>query len=200
MNSITNTVKRLRLAARVWCCVAFSILIVSAVDRWNLAKSISEGHRFLIVDDNTFLYPRSYDFQEAKALHYDQALLAATTLLNRSPNGVDREKRLKALYHPRAFEKAINLINQETPVFQAKSLHQKATIEETHILSLTDQSVMVTVTGQLIRVGEFEGETVVEVMDFELSSQFMFNANMVSNGRYPTIVSDFKLKLKSSSL
>ena len=200
MKSTMSIIKRYKHMTHLSLGLCFLVIGISTVDRWNLARSIQEGPRFVVVDDTTFMFPRSFVFQDAHTMHREQAVLAATTLLSRSPSGIDNRDRLEALYHPDAFDEAMKLVNRDDPVFQAKSIHQKATVAETRLLHLSNQAVKTSVIGQLLRVGLFEDETVVEVLDFELSSHFVLNPNAVQNGRYPTIVSEFKLKIKPSSL
>ncbi len=181
-----------------WCIVFTLTVIGFCIDRWHLANAIEEGYRILVIDDETFYYPRKLEFREAHELHYEQAELACQTLFNRHPRGVDSKKRLQALFHPNAYRKAVDLIEKETPIFELKSMRQKVEISESRIQKMSDQSVQVLVIGQLIRVGVFEGKTIVETLDFEFWSHFMLNKNMVSNGRYPTLVYHFEIFTKPS--
>ena len=194
MKILENKIREKQLFGRIWCALFFIALIGFSVERWHLGKTIGEGYKFLVIDPNTFYLPRKLDFRDAHQLHYEQAQLACETLLNRNPNGIDAEKRMKALFHPDAYKTAMESIESEAMLFKGKSMHQKTHIEATELLKMSDSSVLIMVSGQLIRVGNFKGEPFVETLDFQFRSHFILNTHMLENGRYPTLVYDYNLK------
>lgn len=185
-----------RYKSHIWCALFITSVIGFSVERHYLARSIQEGYRYLVIDDTCFFLPKSFEFKDAHDLHFDQAQLVCETLLNRSPAGVDNKARLENLFHPNAYGKAKQLIENEAADFKNKLIHQKVSIAETRQLKMRDNSVLIQVTGQLIRTGQFLGTPFVEVLDFECHLHFIPNRNIVNNGRYPTIVYDYQLKTK----
>lgn len=185
--------------AHCWCALFILSTITFSAIVWHLASSVKEGYRFIIIDDTAFLLPRVVEFQDAIDMHRDQAHLAAETMLNRSPGGLDNKDRLKKLFHPQAYTLAMKLVDKEAREFEAKSLHQKANIQEVEIQSVDNQFALVAVRGQLIRIGVFSDQFYSETLDFELRCRFMLDRNMLEMGRYPTIVTEFSLKTKPST-
>ncbi len=194
MNVLENKIRQRQFNSRLWCALFFATLIGFSVERWQLGQSIAQGYKFVVIDPNTFYLPRKLDFRDAHQLHYEQAQLACETLLNRNPNGIDAEQRLESLFHPDAYKQALALIESEAVLFKGKSMHQKAHIAATELLRMSDRSVRILVSGQLIRVGSFEGEPFVEALDFQFRCHFIMNTHMLENGRYPTLVYDYTLK------
>ena len=181
----------------LWCALFIISALGFSIERHYLAKSIQAGFRYLVIDDTCFFLPKSFEFKDAHDLHFDQAQLVCETLLNRGPAGVDNQARLKNLFHPTAYEKVIQLVENEAADFKSRSIHQKVSIAETRQLKMKDESVLIQVTGQLIRMGQFSGKSFIEILDFECQLHFIPNLNMLSNGRYPTIVFNYNLKTKA---
>lgn len=148
----------------------------------------------LVVTPEDYRQAKLKDFSEADQLHRDQAKLATLFLLQRSPKNLDFPNRIKLLYSIGAYEKAIARLEAEMDEFRIKSLHQKVELNETNILGIRDNSVLVSLTGQLIRTGDFEGQPFVEALNLSVKMTFVRNPAMIANGFYPTIVSDFEVK------
>lgn len=191
--AINNLANRGR-DARLWRALFVGETIVFALAIWFLVQGLHSQQTIVILDDETVYLTKSLEFTEAKDLHDSQAELAVQTLLNRHPGGVDSPKRLQRLFGFDALEKAQYLIEQESAEFEAKQLRQKVEIAEVKQLKLRNDSVKVTVSGQLIRTGRFGGKNLVEVLDFEMGILFTRNRNMLENGRYPTVVTSFQLE------
>lgn len=148
----------------------------------------------LVVTPEDYRQSKLKSFEEADDLHRDQAKLATLFLLQRSPNNLDFPNRIKLLYSTRAYEKAIARLEGEREEFRIKSLHQKVELNETNILGIRDNSVLVSLTGQLIRTGDFEGRPFIEALNLNVTMTFVRNPAMIANGFYPTIVNDFEIE------
>ena len=118
MNTVFNHLYQKHLSRRFWCLMFFLSLIGFSVERWHFTNAVRDGYKFLVIDDDTFYYPRKLDFRQAHELHFEQAHLACQTLLNRHPGGIDSELRLKSLFHTNAYRQAMELIQDETPMFE----------------------------------------------------------------------------------
>ncbi|MGH7991429.1 MAG: hypothetical protein ACREDS_14735, partial [Limisphaerales bacterium] len=94
-----------------------------------------------------------------------------------------------------ALAKAQTERQSEANEFQSKQLHQKVEIGRIDILNTRENAVLTQVTGQLIRVGIFDGKGFSEAVPFRLTLKLLRNPNMLLNGRFPTAVSDFKYEI-----
>lgn len=137
---------------------------------------------------------RGSRFENARDLHVQQALDAATVLLYRSPNDFDFPERLPDLFSPPAQEAARQLKAEEAREFQDKALSQKALIARVDALETRPDQVRVAVEGKLVRRGAFHDQPFVEVIPFTLQLTFQFNPDLLRRGRFPTVVEDFQLR------
>jgi hypothetical protein len=179
----------------VWFWFGFAMLILAAaaVDRYFLVQSFKQRERVVIIDpSNTFYVSPLLKFSEAKGLHVEQSTLAATSFLERNPNGFDNPDLLKQIFLKQAYQKALAYQGAEAPEFKSKQLHQKVEIGGITILNTREDFVLAQVSGQLIRDGVFEDKSFTEAVPFKLSLKLQRNPNMVQNGRFPTAVNDFK--------
>lgn len=187
-------------SAYIWCGLFLISVVGFAVERWQLAKSMENGWRFLVIDDTTFFYPRKMVFEEAYDFHFDQAQLACESLLNRNLGKVDSISRLKSLYRSEAYKEATEIIEREVPLFLERSMYQKVSIEERSLMKIDRENALVLISGQLIRSGLFSGSPFVEVLNFEFKCHLQLNHSMIENGRYPTVVYNFTLTTTPASI
>ena len=182
--------------ARFWFWFAMAILVLAAVDRIILVQSFKQQERVVIVDPaNTYYVSPVLKFEDAKELHAEQSELAAIAFLERNPKSFDNEDLLKQMFLKTALAKANVERHSEEPEFQAKELHQKTEIGRIDILNTRANVVLTQVTGQLIRNGVFDDKAFSEAIPFRLTLKLVRNPNMVLNGRFPTVVSDFKYEI-----
>ncbi len=176
-----------------WFLFAMLVLGVAAVDRAILVSKFKQRENVVVVDPaGTFYVSPTLRFQEAKDLHAQQSTFAAVAFLSRSPKGFDNEDLLKLMFAKRAFDKANAQRLAEEVEFKAKQLHQKVEIARIDILQTREDFVLTQVSGQLIRNGIFQDKAFSEAVPFKLSLRFIRNPNMVLNGRFLTVVTDFK--------
>lgn len=176
-----------------WFLFAMLVLVLAAMDRALLVSNFKQRERVVVIDPaGTFYVSPILKFQEAKNLHAQQSTFATIAFLARSPKGFDNDDLLKQMFGKRATEKANAQRLSEEPEFKAKQLHQKAEIARIDILQTREDFVLTQVTGQLIRNGIFQDKAFSECLPFKLSLKFIRNPNMVLNGRFLTVVTDFK--------
>ncbi len=85
--------------ARFWFLAVIAVLIGAAVERLQLAKTLKERERVVIVDPaGTFFVSPLLQFQEARELHAEQSTLAALAFLERNPKGFDHPELLKQMF------------------------------------------------------------------------------------------------------
>jgi len=114
--------------------------------------------------------------------------------LQRSPSGFDYPERIKLILGENAYPKALKLLADEQEEFRLKSLHQKVEISQTKILNVRDNSVFVSLHGQLIRTGNFDGKPFIEAFKLNVKMTFVRNPDLIAKGDYPTIVTDFEIQ------
>lgn len=179
-----------------WFLFAMAILFFAAIDRFFIVQSFKQRERIVVIDpSNTYYVSPILKFEEAKELHAQQSELAAIAFLERNPKTFDNEDLLKKMFLKPAFAKAQAECHSEEAEFKAKELHQKVEIARIDILNTRADAVLTQITGQLIRDGIFDGKPFTEAVPFRLSLKLLRNPNMVLNGRFPTVVSDFKYEV-----
>lgn len=179
-----------------WFLFAMGVLVFAAIDRFILVESFKQRERIVVVDPaNTYYVAPVMRFEDAKELHAQQSELATIAFLERNPQGFDNEDLLKQMFLKPALAKAQLQRQSEADEFESKQLHQKVEIGRIDILNTRENAVLTQVTGQLIRVGIFDGKEFTEAVPFRLTLRLVRNPNMLLNGRFPTAVSDFKYEI-----
>lgn len=129
--------------ARFWFLAVVVVLVGAAVERIQLAKTLKERERVVIVDPaGTFFVSPLLQFQEARELHAEQSTLAAVAFLERNPKGFDHSDLLKQLFLKQAQKKAHAQWSAEEPEFKAKQLHQKVEVGKIGFLQTRSNAVL----------------------------------------------------------
>ena len=179
-----------------WFFVAVAVTVLAAVDRYRIINQFKQRERVVIIDPSqTYYISPLLQFQEARDLHIQQAELATTAFLERSPKDFDHLDLLKQMFLKGALQKAQDQRTREAVEFRAKQLHQKPEIGRIDILATRENEVLATVSGQVIRTGIFQEKAFTEAFTFKLNLRLLRNPNMALNGRFPTAVGDFKYEI-----
>ena len=179
-----------------WFLVAVAVTVMAALDRYHIINQFKQRDRVVIIDPSqTYYISPLLQFQEAKDLHIQQAELATTAFLERSPKDFDHTDLLKQMFLKTALQKAQDQRAREAVEFRAKQLHQKPEIGRIDILATRENEVLATVSGQVVRIGIFQEKAFTEAFNFKLSLRLLRNPNMAVNGRFPTAVGDFKYEI-----
>jgi hypothetical protein len=179
-----------------WFFFTVAVLLLSALDRYHLISQFKQRERVVILDPSgTYYLSPLLQFQEAKSLQVQQVELATAAFLERNPKDFDNPDLLKLMFLKKALAKAQDERISEAVEFRAKELHQKAEIGQIDILATRDNAVLANVTGQVIRVGIFQGKAFTEAFPFTLRLLLLRNPNLIQNGRFPTAVGDFKYEI-----
>jgi len=179
-----------------WFLVAVAVTVMAALDRYHIINQFKQRDRVVIIDPSqTYYISPLLQFKEAKDLHIQQAELATTAFLERSPKDFDHTDLLKQMFLKGALQKAQDQRTREAVEFRAKQLHQKPEIGRIDILATRENEVLATVSGQVVRTGIFQEKVFTEAFNFKLSLRLLRNPNMALNGRFPTAVGDFKYEI-----
>lgn len=186
-----------RNAGKIWPLTIVFFVLTFAVLYWRLAIAFESRLRFIaMLPDHTLVVSQEAGFKEAKSVHITQAQRAARLLLGRDPRGFDDKEELARICTRPAYDKAIDLLDQDAREFAEKSIYQKVVLRETSLSKLQDNSVQTEVKGELIRIGNMNGKPIVEGLAFELTMHFIENPSTFENGLYPTQVKAFDIQIQ----
>ena len=187
-----------RNAGKIWPLILILIVLIFALLYWKLASAFETRLRFIsLLPDQTLVVSGEMSFKEAKSVHISQAQRAARLFLGRGPRGLDDKNELARICTRAAFDKAIELLDEDAREFAEKAIYQKVVLRETALSKLQDSSVQAVVKGELIRVGNMNGKSITEGLNFELTMHFVENPSTFENGLYPTQVKTFDLFILS---
>jgi hypothetical protein len=95
---------------------------------------------------------------------------------------------------PQALNQAKAIQSQQADELKAKQIHQKVEVFRVDVLQTRSDQVLVEASGQLIRIGLFNGEPFTESEKFRARFTLLRNPNLTSNGRFPLAVWKFDLQ------
>ncbi len=180
--------------ARLSLFVAALALLIAALA---LALAFSRGHQqvlFVVLDPNgNVIVAPGVAFLEAKELHVQQALLAATALLLRNPKDFDQPEILQALFSPTALAQARALKAAEAHEFEDRQMQQKPQITRIEAIQTRQEEVQIQVSGQLARWGVGEQAAFSDAVTFSLRLVLKPNLDLLRNRRQPVVVTQFTL-------
>jgi hypothetical protein len=181
--------------ARAALFVAALALLTAALA---IGLAISRGRQpvlFVVLDPNgNVLVAPGATFAEAKELHVQQALLAATALLLRNPKDFDQPEILQAILSSGALAQAKALKAAEAQEFEDRQMQQKPLISRIEAIDTRQQEVQVQATGQLARWGVVQQASFSDSVPFNLRLVLRPNPDLLRNRRQPTVVSQFTLR------
>jgi hypothetical protein len=182
-------------AARVWFLIAVLAVAAAFIQPFFIIAAFRTQERVVILDETgTYHISPLLNFEDATKLQTSQTLLACVALLEKNPNGFDYPELLAKMYLPDALNQAKTLQSQQADELKAKQIHQKVEVFRLDVLQTRNDQVLVEVTGQLIRVGLFNGEPFTEASKFRAQFTLLRNPNLTVNGRFPLAVWKFQFE------
>ena len=182
-------------AARVWFVIAVLAVAAAFIQPFFIIAAFRTQERVVILDETgTYHISPLLNFEDATKLQTSQTLLACVALLEKNPNGFDYPELLAKMYLPDALNQAKTLQSQQADELKAKRIHQKVEVFRLDVLQTRNDQVLVEVTGQLIRVGLFNGEPFTEASKFRAQFTLLRNPNLTANGRFPLAVWKFQFE------
>ena len=180
--------------ARLALLVAALALLVAGL---GLGLVYARGHQpvlFVVLDPNgNVIVAPGVVFADAKELHVQQSLLAATALLLRNPKDFDLPEILQALFSSAALAQARGLKMAEAHEFEERQMQQKPQITRVEAIETRQAEVQVQVSGQLVRSGVVQQAAFSEVVPFSLRLVLKPNPDLLRNRRQPVVVTQFTL-------
>lgn len=179
-----------------WFLVAVIAVIGSGWYVQSMVKQVTANPNFVIMDGAGVYYiAPSLDFSDATEIHASQTRMATETFFNRGPSQSDSQDRIKYLFSEAAQEFISTEYSRESNTFETQQIHQKVEIGDIQVLQTEGTRALTSATGQVIRVGVFNGEQVVDVYDLSVKYMWMLNRDMRNNGRFPTVCAQMKYEL-----
>jgi hypothetical protein len=199
VSAITNNI----VAARFWMVIALICAALAVGSPYLTIKAMKQKEKVVILDQGgTLIYSPLLGFEEAAGLQAYHVRLACLALLQRNPIGPDLPDLLKRMYlEEPARKKAAALYKAQNPEFKEKEIHQKVEVSKLDILDtrkmkdgagVSYEAVDVEAEGNLVRTGTLNKIEFREVAKFKITFFFVRNPDLMSNGRLPLVVQDFK--------
>jgi hypothetical protein len=195
MSPLVAMIRKRALAAGLWQ----ALFVLSVVGGYACVQlTVREEHRrmkFVAMDSrDTFYLTNMGSFENAKQIHAELAKMAAETIYSRSPEGFDFPERMERLFNPACFDILQEQQKRESDAFKAMQIHEKWESGEIKELSIDDNTVLVSVAGQVLKVSTFNGRINNESKPVTLFLKLVVNPDMGHNGRFPLIVTHFDQK------
>jgi hypothetical protein len=182
-------------AARVWFAIAVLSVLAALFEPYFIISAYRTQERVVVLDETgSYHISPLLDFEDATKLQTSQTLLACLALLEKNPTGFDYPELLEKMYLPPALTQAKTMQSQEADELKAKQIHQKVEVFQLEVLQTRNSQVLVAVSGQLIRVGLFNGEPFTEAKNFRAQFTLLRNPNLTANGRFPLAVWKYTLQ------
>ena len=190
---------------RIWQVVAVVALLIGTVT--GLAGYQMGINRFavpvvLLGEDQTFHVAPFRTWDEASEIHTTLGKQAATALLERDFRGFAHQEELERLFDNRnhdgtgsALEKAEELHKTELTSMVAKKLHQFPKFQRIEVVEQNANTTILRMEGQLLQQGSVGKEAFSDLRSFDLILTTVRNPNIAHNGRYPSVVVDFKIRI-----
>ncbi len=174
-------------------CVVFEYLTVHEMQVGAYVFAIDSGHTIHAGPLETL--------DEDDRLFKEVGLEAALVALSRSPagSGMDFPQRAANVYRDVALDKLQTEITADLPEIKTKNLHWKPEVKEISVLANNAiHAHFVRVSGNIIVVGIYEGQSIVEPRKFSAIFSVIRNPRLDRVGEYPYIVADYKMSIQQA--
>ena len=179
----------------MWFLIAALAVAAAFIQPYLIISAYRTQERVVVLDETgTYHISPLLNFEDATKLQTSQTLLACLALLEKNPTGFDYPELLEKMFLPQALNQAKAMQSQQADELKAKQIHQKVEISRLDVLKTRSDLVLVEATGQLIRIGLFNGEPFTEAENFKAQFTLLRNPNLTANGRFPLAVWKFQIQ------
>jgi sulfur carrier protein ThiS len=189
-------VSMLRLrAATLWLWQALFVLaVIWGFVSTHLAEQLAlQRMRFVTMDSRDTFYLSSVgSFETAKQIHAELARMAAQAMFGRNPEGFDSPECVERLFNPTTARQLQAEASRDADVFRAQRIHEKFESGVIRELAVDDNTVLVSVDGQILRTATFNDRLVNESKKVTVFLRLTLNEDMAHNGRYPLVVTNYQ--------
>jgi hypothetical protein len=168
-----------------------AVIAIPVSNHFTLASAMSRM-RFVAMDSrSTFYLTSAGSFESEKSLHAEEALMAADSIFSRNPDGFDNPERIERLFNPAMSTQLQKDASRDSDVFRQQQIHEKFESGEIRELAVDSNTALVSVEGQVLRTGNFNGRVVNQARKVKLFVRLTVNDAMNLNGRYPLVVTNY---------
>ena len=179
--------------ALLWFLVAVAGVGVAVAEPFFLVPVLKARERVVVVDpSNTYFVSPPWSSRKPRPCTRRRPGWRPSAFLERNPESFDNKELLQRLFGKTALQAAYQQQTKGQEEFRAKQIHQKPEVAEVTILETRSDFVLCRVRGQLVRAGIFNDRPFTEALPFTLSLKMLRNPDMLSNARFPTVVSAFR--------
>lgn len=171
-----------------------SCLIFAIIAQILTVKNMTKEEKVFVIDGTNTLHIGPLEILgDQSSIFTTIALTATQVIFQRSPVGLDLSELMTHLFKEEAIKKLNREIAEQIGELKAKNLHQKPEIAQIKFLAEKDGTRILQVTGNLIGLGSFEGNTLTEFHKFRITFAINPNKNLSENKLYPFIIADFNI-------
>lgn len=184
-----------RKAQTVWLGYSLAVIFAATipVTNWYTLNTAMQNIRLVAMDSrDTFYLSSAGSFETSQHIHAEIAKLAAETIFSRNPDGYDDQERMERLFGPVMFENLKKDASKDADIFSAQKIHQKIEIGTIHELNVDSTTALVSVEGQVLRMGYFNGRTMNDTKPVTLFLKLALNGSMGTNGRFPLVCTKYE--------
>lgn len=168
--------------------LCFSVAI--PITNWITLQTAMQRLRVAVPDmKGGYLYLDNVgSFDSATKIHNDTAKMAAETIFNRSPDGVDDPERLERLFNPETTAKATLESSRDAEAFKSEQIHQKIETGLIKEISVDNDTALVSVEAQILRTGLFNQRVFNDARTATIFFTMKLNKDIATNGRFPLVI------------
>ena len=177
----------------LWQALFVLAVIAGVVSHHLTVQEMMARIRFVAMDSrDTFYLANLGTFETAQQIHAELAKMAAETIFSRNPDGFNSPERLERLFNPATTAQLKKDEAKDADVFRVQQIHQSFESGQIREVSVDDNTALVSVEGQILRVGLFNNRVVNNSRKVTLFLRFRVNDSMALNGRYPLVVTNYE--------
>jgi hypothetical protein len=193
MSALVQMLRKRLMAVWLWQELFVLAVIGGFVSHHLTVQEMMERIRFVAMDSrDTYYISNLGSFETAQHIHAELAKMAAETIFSRNPDGYDSPERLERLFNPSTTATLNADAAKDSQVFRAQQIHQKFESGQIREINVDENTALVSVEGQILRVGVFNNRVVNNSRKVTVFLRLRVNDSMALNGRYPLVVTDFQ--------
>lgn len=183
-----------RRETNTWKFIAIAAVLSQMVSIPAVVYMMRSSREVVIADaaGNYVLAPTE-DLERANSVIEDCARNAVLAFWMRGPEALELPLLGSKIFDSRTWGEVQQDLGTRREEAVLKSLHIKPEIERVTV-TRADGKLIAVVTGQLIQVGTFRGQPIYDTPEFEMAFALTPNPDLRNNGRYPFVVTQYRIR------
>jgi hypothetical protein len=193
MSPLVLMLRKRLMATWLWQALFILAVIGGYVAVQQTIYQERQSLRFAAMDSrDTFYLANLGTFETAQHIHAELAKMAAETIFSRNPDGFDNPERLERLFNPATTTELNKDATRDAEVFRQQQIHQKIETGQIREIEVDNNTALVSVEGQVLRIGMFNNRIVNDAKRVTVFLRLTVNGDMARNGRYPLVVINYQ--------